>query len=106
MVFADGVSQYFTSQLSNEPAFVLFYSRIVMLHPFLTTTLVPIALVVGLNYFIFRWAKYRKWKRMTGGKERKKFLSCPSLPTAICYRLSSHLGESKLSRGSKKKQAC
>ncbi|TRY71537.1 hypothetical protein TCAL_12499 [Tigriopus californicus] len=52
--FVNGSSQYTLSEIRRNPNFIWWYTHSLIIHPFLTTTVVPIILLCVLNIKIYR----------------------------------------------------
>ena len=52
--FENGSSQYGASSLRKDPTFVYWYTHSFIIHPFLTTTIVPILVLCIMNAFIYK----------------------------------------------------
>lgn len=54
VAYYNGTLEYFMADLRTDPTYVWWYTHSFIIHPFLTTTILPICLLCGLNYKIYR----------------------------------------------------
>ena len=53
-VETNGTIDFERSGLSADPDYIEWYTKSLIVHPFLTTTVMPIAVLLVLNYLIYR----------------------------------------------------
>ena len=52
--YFNGTLEFYMADLRMDPTYVWWYTHSFIIHPFLTTTIIPIGLLCGLNYRIYR----------------------------------------------------
>ena len=53
-VETNGTINFEMSGLRTDPDYIEWFTKSLIVHPFLTTTVMPIAVLVVLNYLIYR----------------------------------------------------